>query len=105
MIFRSDRFRIQHPVRHKLELEPNTTYTLSGKIKTDLAKSRAYFNIDLRDKDQKRIQWIHNEYSALAGKNDWTKRQITFTTPANAGKAVVYMDPYTQQLFLHSLES
>ncbi|MFO3790191.1 DNRLRE domain-containing protein [Bacillus mojavensis] len=75
-----------------VELEPNTTYTLSGKIKTDLAKSRAYFNIDLRDKDQKRIQWIHNEYSALAGKNDWTKRQITFTTPANAGKAVVYME-------------
>lgn len=76
----------------EVQLEPNTTYTLSGQIKTDLTKARAYFNIDLRDKDQKRIQWIHNESGALAGKNDWTKRQITFTTPANAGKAIVYME-------------
>lgn len=28
-----------------VELEPNTTYTLSGKIKTDLAKSRAYLTL------------------------------------------------------------
>ncbi|MDA7025189.1 DNRLRE domain-containing protein [Bacillus sp. CLL-7-23] len=73
-------------------LEPDTTYTLSGKIKTDLAKARAYFNIDLRDTTNKRIQWINNSYSTMAGKNDWTKRQITFTTPANAGKAVIYME-------------
>jgi len=76
----------------EVALEPNTTYTLSGKIKTDLSKARAYFNIDLRDTSNKRIQWINNSYSTLAGKNDWTKRQITFTTPSNAGKAVIYME-------------
>ncbi|MGK4096203.1 DNRLRE domain-containing protein [Bacillus altitudinis] len=76
----------------EVTLEPNTTYTLSGKIKTELTKARAFFNIDLRDTNNKRIQWISNGYSTLSGKNDWTKRQVTFTTPSHAGKAVIYME-------------
>ncbi|MEN2447407.1 RHS repeat-associated core domain-containing protein, partial [Bacillus sp. JR_15] len=45
-----------------------------------------------RDTNNKRIQWISNGYSTLSGKNDWTKRQVTFTTPSHAGKAVIYME-------------
>lgn len=69
---------------------PNTTYTLSGKIKSNLSKAHAFFNVLFLDGQNNK--WADNRYSQLAGTRPWTERQLTFTTPANTTKIRVYLE-------------
>ncbi len=76
----------------EFSVKPNTTYTLSGKVKTDLSKASAFFNVFFLDNLNKEISYADNRYSKLAGKRSWTDRQVTFTTPANASKIRIYLE-------------
>jgi RHS repeat-associated protein len=70
----------------------NTTYTLSGKVKTNLSKANAFFNIQFFDSQGAKLGWADNRYSQLSGVRPWTDRQLTFKTPANAAKIKVYLE-------------
>ncbi|WP_236546350.1 RHS repeat-associated core domain-containing protein [Anoxybacillus sp. PDR2] len=76
----------------EIAVKPNVTYTLSGKMKTNLTKAYAFFNIELLDSQNRRISWIDNRYSQLTGTRPWTDRQLTFKTPANAVKVRIYLE-------------
>ncbi|OCA85770.1 Wall-associated protein [Bacillus sp. FJAT-27225] len=75
----------------ELAAQPNTTYTLSGKIKTNLSKANAFFNIQILDSQGTHLAWTDNRYSQLSGVRSWTDRQLTFKTPASAAKIRVYL--------------
>ena len=76
----------------EIAVKPNTTYTLSGKIKTNLTKANAFFNIQFLDSQNRRISWADNRYSQLTGTRPWTERQVTFTTPPSVVKIRVYLE-------------
>nr|WP_244374823.1 RHS repeat-associated core domain-containing protein [Anoxybacillus flavithermus] len=76
----------------EIAVKPNATYTLSGKIKTNLTKASAFFNVEFLDSQNRRISWTDNRYSQLVGTRPWTERQVTFTTPSNAAKIRVYLE-------------
>ncbi|KZE67993.1 hypothetical protein AWM68_17635 [Fictibacillus phosphorivorans] len=72
---------------------PDTTYSLSGLIKTvDLKNANAYFNIQFIDPTGKAISYLSNRYSGLTGTKDWTARQLTFKTPANTANIKVFLE-------------
>ncbi|BBW97115.1 DNRLRE domain-containing protein [Geobacillus sp. FSL W8-0032] len=75
-----------------ISVKPNTTYTLSGKIKTNLTKANAFFNIEQLDSQNRRLAWVDNRYSSLSGIRPWTERQVTFTTHSDAAKVRVYLE-------------
>ncbi|EJQ36453.1 YD repeat (two copies) [Bacillus cereus BAG5X1-1] len=76
-------------------LEPNTTYTLSGMLKTALSPGiGAFFNIQLLKEDGSAVDgggWNDNRYNKLQGEKDWTNRQVTFKTTDQTRKARVYL--------------
>lgn len=76
-------------------LEPNTTYTLSGMLKTALSPGiGAFFNIQLLKEDGSAIDgggWNDNRYNKLQGEKDWTNRQVTFKTTDQTRKARIYL--------------
>ncbi|KIP21341.1 tRNA nuclease WapA [Anoxybacillus ayderensis] len=76
----------------EIAVKPNVTYTFSGKIKTNLTKASAFFNVEFLDSQNRRISWADNRYSQLAGTRPWTERQVTFTTPSNVAKVRVYLE-------------
>ncbi|WP_183250023.1 DNRLRE domain-containing protein, partial [Anoxybacillus tengchongensis] len=76
----------------EIAVKPNATYTLSGKIKTNLTKASAFFNVEFLDSQNRRISWADNRYSQLVGTRPWTERQVTFTTPSNVAKVRVYLE-------------
>ncbi|WP_391201581.1 RHS repeat domain-containing protein [Psychrobacillus sp. L4] len=57
-----------------------------------MIKAHAFFNIQYLDSQNNIISWVDNRYSKLAGKKDWTHRQVTFKTPNNAAKIRVYLE-------------
>ncbi|OKO96214.1 wall-associated protein [Geobacillus proteiniphilus] len=76
----------------EITVKPNTTYTLSGKIKTNLTKANAFFNVQFMNSQNQTISWADHRYSQLTGTRPWTERQVTFTTPSNAAKIRVYLE-------------
>ncbi|MBD1373936.1 DNRLRE domain-containing protein [Hazenella sp. IB182357] len=79
----------------ELEVEPNQTYTISGYIKTkDLTNAKAFFNTEhlKNDGTPGSVRWIDNRYSKLTGTQDWTKRQLTFTTGSDTKKVRLYLE-------------
>lgn len=76
-------------------LEPNTTYTLSGMLKTTLSPGiGAFFNIQLLKEDGSAVDgggWNDNRYNKLQGEKDWTNRQVTFKTTDQTRKARIYL--------------
>ncbi|QNU22751.1 hypothetical protein IC805_07565 [Geobacillus thermoleovorans] len=76
----------------EIAVKPNTTYTLSGKIKTNLTKANAFFNVQFLNSQNQTISWADHRYSQLTGTRPWTERQVTFTTPSNAAKIRVYLE-------------
>ena len=76
----------------EIAVEAGKTYTLSGKVKTELTKANTLFNVQYLDSQNKEISWVDNRYSKLAGKRSWTDRQLTFKTPNNATKVRIYLE-------------
>ncbi|WLR43096.1 RHS repeat-associated core domain-containing protein [Bacillus carboniphilus] len=76
----------------EVTVSPNTTYTLSGRMKTDLTNANAFFNVKFLDKDKKGIGWQDNRYSQMTKKHDWMDRQLTFTTPSNTASILIYLE-------------
>ncbi|MBJ8055061.1 DNRLRE domain-containing protein [Bacillus cereus] len=76
-------------------LEPNTTYTVSGMLKTALSPGiGAFFNIQLLKEDGSAVDgggWNDNRYNKLQGEKDWTNRQVTFKTTEQTRKARIYL--------------
>ncbi|WP_242311941.1 DNRLRE domain-containing protein [Bacillus cereus group sp. BfR-BA-01331] len=75
-------------------LEPNTTYTLSGMIKTALSQGTgAFFNIQLLKEDGSAIEggWNDNRYNKVQGEKDWINRQVTFKTTDQTRKVRIYV--------------
>ncbi|OOR07366.1 wall-associated protein [Bacillus cereus] len=76
-------------------LEPNTTYTLSGMMKTALSPGiGAFFNVQLLKEDGSPVDgggWNDNRYNKLQGEKDWTNRQVTFKTTEQTRKARIYL--------------
>ncbi len=73
-------------------VKPNTTYTLSGKIKTQLLEgSRAYYVVEELNSAGQVTSTLTNEYAALNGSADWTPRAMTFKTRSDTVKIRVYL--------------
>jgi RHS repeat-associated protein len=75
----------------EIDVKANTTYTLSGKIKTQLTEGEAYFRVDTIDNTGSTVQVTTNQFVAVTGSNDWLERVHTFTTDANAAKVRVHL--------------
>ncbi|WLR42507.1 DNRLRE domain-containing protein [Bacillus carboniphilus] len=75
-------------------VKPNTTYTLSGDIKTELEKAHAFFNIEiLTENPNSRLYWIDDgRDQQLEGIHPWTSQTITFTTPNDASNVRIYLE-------------
>jgi RHS repeat-associated protein len=74
-------------------VSPDTTYSLSGQIKTDnLKKGMAFFNVQFLNASGTGIGYSDNRYSQLTGTKNWTERQLTFKTPANTAKIRIYLE-------------
>ncbi|WP_186321409.1 DNRLRE domain-containing protein [Bacillus sp. FJAT-22090] len=75
----------------EIAVEAGKTYTLSGKVKTELTKANTFFKVQFLDSQNKLISEMDNRYSKLAGKRSWTDRQLTFKTPNNVTKTKIYL--------------
>lgn len=78
-----------------VEVEPNTTYTLSSFIKTkDIQKSGVFLEILQMKADKKDIaenKWANNRPTEVAANTDWVKRQLTFQTSKDTHFVRVYL--------------
>ncbi|MFJ8522653.1 DNRLRE domain-containing protein [Bacillus cereus] len=76
-------------------VEPNTTYTLSGMMKTSLNHAGAFFNVQFLKEDGKPIEdgnsWFDTRRNKVEGEKDWTNRQGTFKTTDQTRKVRVYL--------------
>ncbi|HEY8341568.1 MAG TPA: DNRLRE domain-containing protein [Calditerricola sp.] len=78
-----------------IPVAPNTTYTLSGYIKTlNLNGANAFFNVYQLNANKQPVAnpWTDNRYSQLSGTHDWTLRQLTFTTGPNTAYVRIYLE-------------
>ncbi|EUJ41324.1 DNRLRE domain-containing protein, partial [Listeria rocourtiae] len=80
-----------------VELEPDSTYTLSALIKTsDMKDTNVFFNVELQDATGKRVTdgeaWQSNRYSDLKANRPWTKRQLTIKTTKTTAKAYIFLE-------------
>jgi len=78
-----------------IPLALNTTYTLSGYIKTlNLNGANAFFNVYQLNANKQPVAnpWTDNRYSQLSGTHDWTLRQLTFTTGPNTAYVRIYLE-------------
>ncbi len=78
-----------------VELEPDSTYTLSALIKTsDMKDTNVFFNVELQDATGKRVTdgeaWQSNRYSDIKANRPWTKRQLTIKT--TTAKAYIFLE-------------
>ncbi|MCA1057597.1 DNRLRE domain-containing protein [Rossellomorea aquimaris] len=77
---------------YDVNLKANTTYTLKGKIRTNLKEANAFFNVESLSKDGKHLQWNDSRTTQLTGVQDWTNHELTFTTPASTEKGRIYLE-------------
>ncbi|MBD1371037.1 RHS repeat protein [Hazenella sp. IB182357] len=80
-----------------IPVEPGTTYTFSGFIKTsNLTNAKAFFNVQQLLDESGTVnpsnQWTDNRFSKLTGTHDWTQRQVTFTTDEETTYVRVYLE-------------
>lgn len=76
----------------EVPVKANSNYSLSGLIKTDTNKANAFFNVKFLDANNAHISWVDNRYSQISGTRTWTERQLSFKTPENAAKAIIYLE-------------
>ena len=73
-----------HSAIQDIVVEPNTTYTLSGMMKTALTHAGAFFNVQLLKEDGNPLDggnnWFDTRHNRIEGEKDWTNRQVTFKT-------------------------
>ncbi|KPU51807.1 DNRLRE domain-containing protein [Bacillus wiedmannii] len=76
-------------------VEPNTTYTLSGMMKTSLTHAGAFFNVQLLKEDGTPLgsgnNWFDTRHNRIEGEKDWTNRQVTFKTTDQTKKVRIYL--------------
>ncbi|MGN4844972.1 DNRLRE domain-containing protein [Bacillus cereus group sp. MYBK134-1] len=77
----------------EVTLEPNTTYTLSGMMKTDLANGAAFFNVQLLNENGAGVDggWHDTRHNKVQGTRDWVNRQVTFKTTEQTRKVKIYL--------------
>jgi YD repeat-containing protein len=79
----------------EIEVKANTTYTLSGKIKTQLTEGKAFLQIEELNSSDQTVQVSSNEHVAATGKHywldDWLERAHTFTTSSSTAKIRVHL--------------
>ncbi|HFK1764257.1 wall-associated protein [Bacillus wiedmannii] len=77
----------------EVTLEPNTTYTLSGMVKTDLSNGAAFFNVQSLNENGAGIDggWNDNRHNKVEGTRDWVNRQVTFKTTEKTRKVKIYL--------------
>ncbi|MFC7441143.1 DNRLRE domain-containing protein [Laceyella putida] len=79
----------------ELYVAPNTTYTLSAMIKSQgLTQAGAFLNVLQLKEDGTYSSggWKDNRFSRVSGTQDWTQRQVTFTTAADTVKVRIYLE-------------
>ncbi|MFK4427722.1 RHS repeat-associated protein [Bacillus sp. RC51] len=74
-------------------LEPNTTYTLSGMVKTDLSNGADFFNVQSLNEHGAGIDggWHDTRHNKVQGTRDWVNRQVTFKTTEQTRKVKIYL--------------
>ncbi|WLR44460.1 DNRLRE domain-containing protein (plasmid) [Bacillus carboniphilus] len=77
---------------NEIEVKPNTTYRLSGDIKTQLQNSHAFLNIKVMRSDGSTISWHDTRNKKMIGNQDWKKHNLTFTTDEYAEKVLLYLE-------------
>ncbi|WP_096478389.1 aureocin A53 family class IId bacteriocin [Bacillus anthracis] len=77
----------------EVTLEPNTTYTLSGMVKTDLVNGAAFFNVQSLNENGAGIDggWHDTRHNKVQGTSDWVNRQVTFKTTEQTRKVKIYL--------------
>ncbi|MGU3372269.1 DNRLRE domain-containing protein [Bacillus mycoides] len=80
-------------VIQEVTLEPNTTYTLSGMVKTDLSNGAAFFNVQSLNENGAGIDggWHDTRHNKVQGTRDWVNRQVTFKTTEQTRKVKIYL--------------
>ncbi|PGK08261.1 wall-associated protein [Bacillus anthracis] len=80
-------------VMQEVAVEPNTTYTLSGMVKTNLAAGSAIFNVKSLNEKREGIDngWHDTRHNRVEGKRDWVNRQITFKTTEQTRTIQIYL--------------
>ncbi|MEI5908515.1 DNRLRE domain-containing protein [Bacillus spongiae] len=76
---------------YEIEVKPNATYRLRGKVKTDLENASARFKLKIMKKDGHHVEWIDSEDHVWAGVNNWSEDEHTFTTPSDARRVKLYL--------------
>ncbi len=84
-----------HSAIQDVVVEPNTTYTLSGMMKTSLTHAGAFFNVQLLKEDGTPLgsgnNWFDTRHNRIEGEKDWTNRQVTFKTTDQTKKVRIYL--------------
>ncbi|AAS40131.1 MULTISPECIES: DNRLRE domain-containing protein [Bacillus cereus group] len=84
-----------HSAIQDIVVEPNTTYTLSGMMKTALTHAGAFFNVQLLKEDGNPLDggnnWFDTRHNRIEGEKDWTNRQVTFKTTDQTKKVRIYL--------------
>ncbi|MBR9687579.1 DNRLRE domain-containing protein [Bacillus cereus] len=84
-----------HSAIQDVVVEPNTTYTLSGMMKTSLTNAGAFFNVQLLKEDGTPLgsgnNWFDTRHNRIEGEKDWTNRQVTFKTTDQTKKVRIYL--------------
>ena len=83
-------------LKQVIPVKGDTTYTLSGYVKTNnLTNGKAYFNVLEKtnaDGTGTNIKYTGHEYYPVKSTQDWTRRQITFTTDSTAKSILIYLE-------------
>jgi RHS repeat-associated protein len=76
-----------------VQVQPNTTYTFSGFMKTGgIKNANVLLEVTERDANNNKIRLNKNDYSKIsATMGSWTKRQVTFTTDSITTSVIVWL--------------
>ncbi|MBA3926359.1 DNRLRE domain-containing protein [Listeria rustica] len=79
-----------------IDVEPDTTYTLSASIKTaNMSNSDVFPMVRAQTAAGKDVTdgtaWHSNRAASIQGNRGWLKRQVTFTTTKETGKVLLYL--------------
>jgi len=75
----------------EVAVKPNTAYTFSGQLKTQLADGKAFFRIEELNSAGQTVQTSTNEFAALTGSSGWLERALTFSTGSSTAKVRVHL--------------
>ena len=76
----------------EVPMDANGYYTLSGRIKTNLSKANAFYNVRFLSATNTGLGWADNRYAQMTGKQSWKERQFSFKAPVGTAKAIIYLE-------------